>query len=146
MNLNKKWQCIWTEIWKSNVFVIDLVKLYLLPKCVFGPNPAGVRQGCVVFAVPFNIAIDWEENNGRTNTRDMMGIILIPRGYRLCRWCSSHVPYMTRVTRLTGKDTKTHWHQPEIRNKDKKKEIQGDGNKPEKPISLIYWYRSWTFI
>ena len=27
-----------------------------------------------------------------------------------------------------------------------KKEIQGDVNRPEKPISLIYWYRSWQFI
>ena len=34
--------CIWIEIWKGNVFEFDLAELYLylIPRCVFEPNPA----------------------------------------------------------------------------------------------------------
>ena len=32
--------CNWIEMWKSNVF--DLADMYLIPKRVFGPNPARV--------------------------------------------------------------------------------------------------------
>ena len=33
--------CICIEVWKRNVFVFDLAELYLylIPKCVFEPNP-----------------------------------------------------------------------------------------------------------
>ena len=27
------------EIWKTNVFEFDFAELYLIQKCVFGPNP-----------------------------------------------------------------------------------------------------------
>ena len=31
--------CIWIEIWENNVFDLAELYLYLISKCVFGPNP-----------------------------------------------------------------------------------------------------------
>ena len=31
---------VYLKIWKSNVSEFDLAELYLIPTCVFGPNPA----------------------------------------------------------------------------------------------------------
>ena len=85
--------------------IVDLIKLFYVnyTRCIGQSDIAfkvksGVRQGCVIQHCH---RLGYEENNGRTNTRDKMDTVLLPREYRLRRCCSSPVPY---TKYFTGKD------------------------------------------